>query len=94
MALSDAEHSRNYRERKLAIINAYKRTGCAVCGEEDLRCLDLHHRDPSEKNARLKGKDRIRLNGLGYWELLEELSKCDVLCANCHRKEEAPDAAA
>jgi hypothetical protein len=84
---NQAQHARDYRNRKLDLINAYKATGCVECGEDDPRCLDLHHRDPSEKHPRLKGVARIRMNGLGYEELLAELSKCDVLCANCHRKE-------
>jgi len=56
---------------------------CKKCGEDDPCCIELHHRDPSEKDITLNeavnkgwGKDRI----------LRELAKCDPLCANCHRK--------
>lgn len=55
---------------------------CAVCGEADTECLDLHHRDPSEKEGTLG-----RLNSFGSWEAIEaEVAKCTVLCANCHRR--------
>lgn len=56
---------------------------CIKCGESDRACLDFHHRDPIEKIdnvshllADLRSKERI----------LKEIEKCDVLCANCHRK--------
>ena len=56
---------------------------CKSCGENHPATLDFHHRDPKEKEAtvssllaNLKSKDSI----------LKEIEKCDVLCANCHRK--------
>jgi hypothetical protein len=54
---------------------------CEKCGESHPACLDFHHRDPSTKEltvarALLISKKRV----------LEEIEKCDVLCANCHRK--------
>lgn len=56
---------------------------CQNCGENHPACLDFHHRNPEEKDfivATMVG---------GTWgkkRILEEISKCDVLCANCHRK--------
>jgi len=44
--------------------------------------MDFDHRDPSAKKyepARLK-------TDVGWPTLLKELAKCDVVCANCHRK--------
>jgi hypothetical protein len=61
---------------------ALKRTlVCLHCGEDDARCLDFHHRDPSTKlgvvsNMCVRGRKAV----------LAEIEKCDVLCANCHRK--------
>jgi hypothetical protein len=56
---------------------------CDHCGESAPECLHFHHRDPSQK------KDTLS-NAVGQgWtkeRLLEELAKCDVLCANCHMK--------
>jgi hypothetical protein len=56
---------------------------CIRCGENDPVTLDFHHRNPAEKE--------ITFNDLWYggWSskrILEEFAKCDVLCANCHRK--------
>src|SRR4051812_43659419 len=54
---------------------------CITCGESHIACLDFHHRNPEEKLFHLG-------NRLFYTkqEVLDEIQKCDVLCANCHRK--------
>ena len=63
---------------------SYKSTlACIKCGENHPHCLDFHHRDPAEKEFTLSlaGEGRY-----GIPRLLKEVAKCDVLCANCHRK--------
>ena len=69
----------------LSFIEDYKsKRQCERCGESDIRCLDLHHRDPSEKEVEIA---RIaRAKGWKQERILAELAKCDVVCANCHRK--------
>lgn len=65
-------------------VNAYKAFyGCQHCGERDASCLDFHHRDASDKEMSVSA---IVVSGKGraYAEL--EARKCDVVCANCHRK--------
>lgn len=83
---------KRHADKKAAILRAYKEAmGCQSCGEDDPDCLDMHHRDPETKNPKLVGHGR-RKNwqyNLNLTELAEEIEKCDVLCANCHRKEEA-----
>lgn len=54
---------------------------CLYCDENHPACLDFHHRNPEEKKfiiASNKCKKRT--------ELLEEARKCNIVCANCHRK--------
>lgn len=71
-----------HAERKgwLRAIKALK--GCQDCGEADPRVLQFHHRDPADKRF------AIADNVTTYKKetLLEEVTKCDVLCANCHIK--------
>jgi len=55
---------------------------CIQCGENHEACLDFHHRDPKEKDRAISRS----FNSLGRIKVMEEISKCDVLCANCHRK--------
>jgi hypothetical protein len=53
---------------------------CSECGENDPACLDFHHVDPSTKKYLITKIRKCRNL------LREELKKCIVLCANCHRK--------
>lgn len=68
-------------KRRKWIIEIKNSLLCKECGEKRIHCLDFHHRDPNEKDFKLSSaiyrysKERI----------LAEISKCDVLCANCHR---------
>ncbi len=60
-----------------------KRHPCIVCGEADERCLDFHHRNPKEKEIEIA---KAYVLGWSVQRLEIEVSKCDILCANCHRK--------
>ena len=55
---------------------------CTICGESDPATLDFHHavRDPT--NRKLSNL----LRNSAYRDVYEEIKKCIVLCANCHRK--------
>lgn len=55
--------------------------GCLVCREKYPQCLELHHLDPSTKEA-----DPASLRLASWDTFLKEAEKCVVLCANCHRK--------
>ena len=53
---------------------------CLDCGGDFHRSVyDFHHRDPSDKVDAIS--NLLRSPG----KLEEELKKCDLLCANCHR---------
>jgi hypothetical protein len=71
------------QERKLWVDKYKAECGCSRCGEKDSACLEFHHKDPSEKDSAVAAYFR------GGWSLKtiqKEISKCEVLCANCHRK--------
>lgn len=55
--------------------------GCGRCDEKHPACLDFHHRDRTTKEGHIGEFRRF-----GMKRLLAEIAKCDVLCANCHRK--------
>lgn len=59
---------------------------CMRCGLEDecVNLYDFHHRDPKEKDFTI-GDARRRT----FESLQEELDKCELLCANCHRRAHA-----
>ena len=58
---------------------------CIKCGESRHWVLEFHHRDPSKK----EGSISRLLRGGSKKKVLEEIKKCDVLCANCHRTRHA-----
>jgi hypothetical protein len=57
---------------------------CMDCGESfPFYVLDYDHRPDVEK----KGEIAKMVSGTYTWEkILEEIAKCDLICANCHRK--------
>lgn len=81
------EHERQRKERrekKRYWINRIKaELGCKNCGEDERVCLCYHHTNPEEKEFELSDAAGI---DLGKEKIKEELQKCEVLCANCHRK--------
>jgi hypothetical protein len=61
---------------------------CVDCGEKDIVVLDFDHR-AGEQKVRAIGS---MLPKFYSWEKIEkEIQKCDVRCANCHRRRTAKD---
>lgn len=55
---------------------------CSRCGyNKNITALCFHHIEPSKKNLRL---DMRRLSNNSMKVLLAEVSKCSLLCHNCH----------
>jgi hypothetical protein len=54
---------------------------CEFCGETDVACLDFHHKNPKEKERTVG-----RMHTCSIEAVMAEIAKCQVLCANCHRK--------
>jgi hypothetical protein len=70
------------QERYAAYAGLKAGLACSVCGETHPACLDFHHRDPYKKSFNLAEGWKTRT----WQEILDEVDKCDILCANCHRK--------
>ena len=56
-----------------------KKDGCVICGEKDPTCLDFHHLDNKHEQV-------SHMNCYSMNKIQQEIDKCVVLCANCHRK--------
>jgi hypothetical protein len=72
-----------FRERVLFLLNYFKTHPCTDCGETDPVVLDFDH---------LRDKKFEIASGIHYraWKkVLEEIAKCEVVCANCHRRRTA-----
>ncbi len=72
-----------WRARKIKYIKCLGGK-CEHCGIEltdtNYAIFDFHHRNPKEKEMVWT---KIRL--LSEERVLQELNKCQLLCANCHR---------
>lgn len=80
-----SEAKKQCRRRKKRLVwdwlQQYKsNTPCADCGKRYHFCvMDFDHvRGDKKRNL---GK----LGGTGWTGLFEEIAKCDLVCANCHR---------
>jgi len=56
---------------------------CIGCLEADPIVLEFNHRDPSKKSFNISEAPTL---GVGIQKLKSEIAKCDVYCANCHRR--------
>jgi hypothetical protein len=68
------------RALKKEIEDYKKQQQCKNCGMSDYRCLDFHHTRDKEFSIGIAVSAGIALD-----KIFEEIAKCDVLCANCHR---------
>lgn len=86
----EAEWTRNRRRRVSAINrewvwNFLVSHPCVDCGEVDPVVLDFDHKDGTKKN-RNSGVARLMGNHASLEVIIAEVQKCQVRCANCHRK--------
>lgn len=75
------------REQRMARQEDNRRLILTAKGDRCQRCsgrfppyvLEFHHRDPREKSFNITPSRHMAAR------VLQEIAKCDVLCANCHR---------
>lgn len=87
-------HLKNVKERKEEVrrlareyVLSYLQTHpCIECDERDPRVLEFHHRQ--EKDMAVS---ELVSGGYSIATIQAEIAKCDVLCANCHRKKTMND---
>ena len=67
----------------LAWLRELRDVPCHDCGGRfPAPAMDFDHRDPSQKKFQLTTGRALLKNRA---ELLNEIAKCDIVCANCHR---------
>lgn len=80
--LGNYETVKNFRQRLKARATYVLGDKCQVCGYD--RCqaaLEFHHLNPEEKELNFGGN-----TNRSWIATREELKKCILLCANCHRE--------
>jgi hypothetical protein len=79
-------NERTLREYRQWLAEYLAEHPCVDCGETDLRVLEFDHREGSDKIADVAAL----VSHLAKWSrVLAEIEKCDVRCANCHRRRTA-----
>ena len=79
----DAANSR-WEKKNVDFFKEFKQgLACERCGEREPFCLEFHHKDPSQKDFDVS----TAVRRFSRKRLMEEIDKCLILCANCHRKE-------
>lgn len=77
------KHNTKYRTRNLEyIVNYFLTHPCIDCGRQDPQVLEFDHRGD-------KSYDVSTLTTYSLETLISEIAKCDVRCANCHRRRTA-----
>lgn len=69
--------------RNQSFVNQIKSVPCMDCGGRFPPCaMDFDHRDPDVKTFTIGNAVAM---GWRIERILEEVLKCDIVCANCHR---------
>ncbi len=81
--INNPEYQRNRRSKRQRWIQAYKvAKGCELCGyNAHAVALDFDHIDPTQKSFLISSRSMT----LNLKRLINEMRKCRILCANCHR---------
>lgn len=86
----EAERQRRRRREadqrnKTFVWNYLSAHPCVDCGESDPVVLDFDHR-PGEKRSRNNSVSVLMNRRVDLARIEEEIKRCDVRCANCHRR--------
>ena len=79
----EVERIRRRRTENRHLLRAYLRSHpCVTCGESDIVTLQFDHRDRATKRQDVG----ILVIAKPWSVVCAEIEKCDVRCANCHRR--------
>lgn len=72
-------------EHRLKLFNYYNDHPCIDCTENDPMVLEMDH----VRGKKIKEVSSMISEGYSWKKIQEEISKCEVRCANCHRRKTA-----
>ena len=77
------DKKKKYIKKTLLLVNKYKDKPCLDCHiKYPSYVMDFHHREGERKENTIAIMIR---QGYSFKRILEEIKKCDLICANCHR---------
>lgn len=89
VAYKDRAFKRNDKIRNeytQKILGFLLKNPCVDCGEADPIVLDFDHTDPALK---ISSVSQMVLDAYSWEKIEEEINKCKIRCANCHRRRTA-----
>ena len=81
-ALIRARNKRLRTERRHLMLEFLSSHPCVDCGETDPLVLEFDHLRDKNFNV----SEMISRGDFSWESILREIEKCDVVCANCHRR--------
>jgi len=83
VAVNNSRYRSRNRRKMREFLSASK---CADCGTCDFAVLEFDHREVGKKSYEVS---RLISNPISWQSVSAEIAKCDVVCANCHRRRTA-----
>jgi len=77
----------NYKNKKFVYNIIINGNGCVDCGLKDIECLEFDHKTRDDKIINIsRAKQSLSID-----KLINEINKCEIRCANCHRLKHAKE---
>lgn len=73
---------RGVAKKKKYVQSILERSACADCGNDDIVVLEFDH----VTEDKFKGVMQLVNEGYSMQRLKDEIEKCEVVCANCHKR--------
>lgn len=77
-----AQHEKHRNRNRDFIVSFLKENPCVDCGESDIVVLEFDH----VRGEKIRGIGYMVSNAFSLKKIKEEILKCEVRCANCHRR--------
>lgn len=80
---STEQRARRRRVARQRVLQYLRANPCVDCGECDVLVLEFDHRHQHQKKAKVT---ELVTQARTWQRIEDEIAKCDVRCANCHRR--------
>jgi hypothetical protein len=77
---ADTSRTRQRDKKRDVMLDRFK-AGCRDCENDDIRVLEFDHVHGIKEFGIADGI----VNGVSHQRFLDEIAKCEVVCANCHK---------
>lgn len=74
------------RRNRVRLWELLTSSSCMDCSDSDPVILEFDHREPEQK---LHNISEMLSSALSWKRIQAEIDKCDIVCANCHRRRTA-----